>query len=106
MDNSDIEEIFAGLGAVTIKRLFAGKGIYHRGLIVGALMHGEVLLKADRETAPQFRAAGCSQWTYQFRSGKTVDMPYWSFPVDAFDDPDLRVTWVRLAFAAARRSAA
>ena len=43
MEQSDIEEIFAGLGAVTIKRLFSGRGIYHRGVIVGAIMGGEML---------------------------------------------------------------
>jgi DNA transformation protein and related proteins len=106
MDNADIEEIFASLGAVTIKRLFSGKGIYHRGLIVGAVMDGEILLKADAETAPQFLAAGATQWTYEFQSGKRVRMPYWTIPVDAFDDPDLLATWVRLAFAAARRTPA
>jgi DNA transformation protein and related proteins len=52
MDNIEIEEIFAGLGAVTIKRLFGGKGIYFEGLIVGIVMRGELLLKADAETAP------------------------------------------------------
>jgi hypothetical protein len=26
MDDTEIEELFAGLGAVTIKRLFGGKG--------------------------------------------------------------------------------
>jgi len=106
MDNEEIEEIFASLGAVTIKRLFGGKGIYHRGLIVGAVMSGEILLKADAETAPQFLAAGATQWTYEFRRGKTVLMPYWTIPADAFDDPDLLATWVRLAFAAASRTAA
>jgi DNA transformation protein and related proteins len=106
MDNADIEEIFASLGAVTIKRLFSGKGIYHRGLIVGAIMGGEILLKADAETAPQFLAAGATQWVYEFRRGKTIRMPYWTIPVDAFDDPDVLATWVRLAFAAASRTAA
>lgn len=106
MDNEEIEEIFASLGAVTIKRLFGGKGIYHRGLIVGAVMSGEILLKADAETAPRFLAARATQWTYEFRRGKTVLMPYWTIPVDAFDDPDLLATWVRLAFAAASRTAA
>jgi len=105
MDNADIEEIFAGLGAVTIKRLFGGKGIYHRGLIVGIVMRGEILLKADDESAPRFLAAGASQWTYEGRRGKAVRMPYWTLPVDAFDDPDELATWVRLAFAAAGRAA-
>jgi DNA transformation protein and related proteins len=104
MDDAAIQEMFAGLGAVTVKRLFGGQGIYHRGLIVGAIMGGEVLLKADAETEPLFLAAGARQWTYEFKRGKTICMPYWSIPNDALDDPELLVTWVRRAFAAAQRA--
>jgi len=85
MDNAEIEEIFASLGAV---------------------MGGEILLKADAETAPRFLEAGATQWTYEFRRGKTVLMPYWTIRLDAFDDPELLATWVRLAFAAPSRTAA
>jgi DNA transformation protein and related proteins len=104
VNNADIEEIFAALGEVTIKRLFGGKGIYCDGLIVGAVMRDELLLKADSETAPKFKAAGATQWIYQYPSGKKIEMPYWTMPVDALDDPELRPTWVKLALAAARRS--
>jgi len=105
MDTVAIEEIFAGLGPVTVKRLFGGRGVYHQGLIVGAIMDGEILLKADAETEPQFLAAGASQWTYAFKRGATIRMPYWTIPPDAVDDPDALAEWVRLAFAAARRAA-
>ncbi len=105
MNVADIQEIFAGLGVVTVKRLFGGQGVYHRGVIVGAIMDGEVLLKADAETEPQFAAAGATQWTYEFKRGKTIRMPYWSIPTDAVDDPDALAIWVKLAFAAGRRAA-
>jgi DNA transformation protein and related proteins len=106
MENAAIEEIFAALGEVKIKRLFGGKGVYHQDLIVGVLMRGEMLLKADAETAPVFRAAGATQWTYESPNGRTIQMPYWTLPAEAFDDTDQLAEWVRLAFAAARRSAA
>ncbi len=105
MDNIEIEEIFAGLGPVTIKRLFGGKGIYFDGLIVGIVMRGELLLKADADTAQAFEAAGAAQWTYDGRKGKNVHMPYWSVPAEAFDDPDAMAVWVRLAYRAARAAA-
>jgi DNA transformation protein len=104
MHPSDIEDMFSGLGAVTIRRMFGGKGIYHRGLIVAIELRGEMMLKADEVSAPQFEAAGARRWAYEGKQGKAVQMPYWSIPEDAFDDPDLMADWVRLAYEAALRA--
>lgn len=104
MDNTDIEDMFSGLGRVTIKRMFGGKGVYHQGRIIGLDFRDEMLLKADAVSAPAFEAAGASRWSYEGRGGKPVMMPYWSIPDDAFDDPDVMVGWVRLAYEAALRS--
>lgn len=104
MDRSDIEEMFSGLGPVTVRRMFGGQGIYHRGIIIAVVFKGEVLLKADGASAPDFAAAGARRWTYEGRSGKPVEMPYWSVPDAAFDDPDEMARWVRLAWQAAMRA--
>ncbi|WP_043287903.1 TfoX/Sxy family protein [Paraburkholderia oxyphila] len=105
MDNLAIEDLFAGLGRVTIKRLFGGKAVYFDGLVVGIVRRdGELLLKVDVETAPRFEAAGATQWVHTDKSGKTASMPYWTVPVDAFDDPESMAAWVKLAAAAARRA--
>lgn len=105
MDNTEIEEMFGALGPVAIKRMFGGKGIYHHGRILALEVDDEILLKADAESAPQFAAAGCRQWTYEGKkAGRPVAMPYWSIPDDAFDDPDVMARWVRLAYEAALRS--
>lgn len=103
MDNVAIEDMFSSLGPVTIKRMFGGKGIYVEGRIVGLEVNGEVLLKADTQSAPAFQAAGSEQWSYSGR-GRPVHMPYWSIPLDAFDDPDEMARWVQLAFEAALRA--
>lgn len=105
MDSSDIDEMFSGLGPVTVKRMFGGKGVYHRGLIVAIELRGEILLKADAASAPDFAAAGARRWTYEGRGGRPVEMPYWSVPDSAFDDPDEMARWVRLAWEAAMRAA-
>ena len=104
MDRAEIEEMFAGLGEVSIRRMFGGKGIYHHGLIVAVELRGEMRLKADALSAPEFEAAGARRWTYDGKAGAPVLMPYWSIPDDAFDDPDLMARWVRLAYEAALRS--
>jgi DNA transformation protein len=104
MDAAAIEEMFQGLGPVTIKRMFGGKGIYHLGRIVALEVRGEMLLKADEKSAPEFSAAGASQWSYAGKKGNPVKMPYWSIPGDAYDDPDVMAKWVRLAYEAALRA--
>lgn len=104
MDTTEIEEMFSALGAVTIKRMFGGKGVYHMGLIVAVEVRDEMLLKADAVSAPEFEAAGAKRWAYQGKKGKAINMPYWSIPEDAFDDPDLMAHWVRLAYEAALRA--
>lgn len=104
MDNEAIREMFDSLGEVTIKRMFGGKGIYHQGIILALEMSvGEILLKADSESAPKFAEAGASQWVYDGKN-KPVAMPYRSIPEAALDDPDELAKWVALAWAAALRA--
>ncbi|SER45558.1 TfoX/Sxy family protein [Rhizobium sp. NFR03] len=106
MDTEAIEDLFSGLGPVTIKRMFGGKGVYRNGLIVAIDLNSELMLKADRESAPLFEAAGARQWSYEGKAGKRpVFMPYWSIPDAALDDPEEMTRWAKLAYEAAMRSA-
>lgn len=105
MTEADIADLFAGLGPVSIRKLFGGKGIYYDGVIVAIELRGELMLKADQQSAPDFIAAGCSQWTYTgSRHGKNVAMPYWSVPDAAIDDPDEMAFWARKAYDAGLRA--
>lgn len=104
MDVGEIEDVFAGLGEVSIRRMFGGKGIYHNGLIIGVELRGELMLKGDEVSAPQLEAAGATRWAYEGRSGKLVQMPYWSIPEAAWDDPEEMARWVGLAYQAALRA--
>ena len=105
MDAAAIEEIFQSVAPVTIKKFFGGKGVYAQGVIIGCEFEGEMLLKADEKSAPQFEAAGCKQWSYGHnKSGKQVKMPYWSIPESAFDDADEMAKWVRLGLDAEVRA--
>ncbi len=104
MDNAAIEDMFYSLGPVTIKRMFGGKGIYHQGQILALEVDGEILLKADAQSAAAFEAAGARRWAYGSKNrAKPVAMPYWSIPENAFEDPDEMAKWVRLAYEASLR---
>jgi DNA transformation protein len=105
MENDAIVDLFAGLGPVHVRRLFGGKGIYFDGVIVAIVLRGELMLKADAVSAPDFEAAGARQWTYtSSRHGKLVAMPYWTVPDSAVDDPDEFAVWARKAYEAGLRS--
>lgn len=105
MDNDAIADLFAGLGRVSVRKMFGGKGIYHEGRIFALEVDGELMLKADAVSAPDFTAAGCRQWVYEghIRKGR-VAMPYWTIPESAVDDPDEMAVWARRAYEAALRS--
>lgn len=103
MDADALRDLFAGLGPVSIRRMFGGKGIYFDGLIVGIDLRDEVMLKADDVSGPDFAAAGATQWVYENKKGTAVKMPYWTIPDSALDDPDEMAIWTRKAFEAARR---
>ncbi|MCR9134740.1 MAG: TfoX/Sxy family protein [Alphaproteobacteria bacterium] len=103
MDNDAIHDMFSALEPVTIKRMFGCTGIYHQGKILALEVDGEVLLKADAQSAPQFEAAGSKLWVYSGKN-KPVKMPYWTIPDKALDDPDILEKWVKLAYGAALRA--
>ncbi|MCT7375077.1 TfoX/Sxy family protein [Chelativorans salis] len=105
MTDDDIRDLFAGLGPVTIKRMFGGKGIYHQGVVFALEVDGEILLKADALSASEFVAAGSRQWVYTGHPGrKPTAMPYWSIPESAIDDPDEMALWSRRAYEAGLRA--
>ena len=105
MDRDEIEEMFAALGEVSIRRMFGGKGVYRNGLIIALEVRGEMLLKGDALSGPEYEAAGARRWVYEGKGGKAVAMPYWTVPADAFDDPKVMAGWARAAYEAALRSA-
>jgi len=104
MRHDEIEEVFAALGPVTVRRMFGGTGVYHQGLMIAVEFAGELLLKVDATSAPAFEAAGSRRWTYKRKTGRAIPMSYWTIPADAVDDPYVMSHWVRLAFDAALRA--
>lgn len=105
MDDERIRELFDGLGPVTIRRMFGGKGIYHNGVIFALILRGELMLKGDETIASEYEAAGSRRWTYRNkRRGTEVAMPYWTAPDSALDDPDEMSAWARKAYEVGLRS--
>ena len=98
-----LRDQMAGLGQVTIRRLFSGAGLYLDGAMF-ALVAGDVLyFKADAKTKAVFEAEGLGPFVYQGRS-KPVAMSYWRAPERVYDDPEEMVAFARIAAVIARHA--
>jgi len=104
MDAEGLKELFEPFGAVAVRRMFSGYGVYADGLCFALNLGGETFLKADAETEAEFAAAGFAQFVYQGRT-RPVKMGFWRLIAGAYDDPDELRRWSRLALGAARRAA-
>lgn len=96
-----VQELFAPLGGVSIRRMFGGAGIYCRGVMFGLIADDVVYLKADAESSQAFLARGCTPFVYDGK-GRPVQMSYWQMPPELVDDQDEAVAWAKTALAVAR----
>lgn len=107
MDAEAIAEMFSAYGAIQLKRMFSGFGLYSEGVCFCLMLRGgEFYFKADETTAPRFEAEGCKPFSYsQRRSGKVVTvLSFWQMPERLYDDPDELADWTRQAVVVAHRA--
>ena len=104
MDKESVEELFADMEGITVKRMFGGMGVFHRGLNFAAVMDGVLRFKADEQTRDAFLAEGMGPWTYTRRDGTSSTMGYYQVPERLFDDPETFAIWARDAFEVAIRA--
>jgi DNA transformation protein len=102
----DIRELFAAFGAVTVRRLFGGAGIYAEETMFALVHDGVIYLKVDAHNGAAFEREDLAPFTYTTRHGKRGVMSYRRMPDRLYDDPDGLAPWAREALAAARRPAA
>lgn len=99
-----VVELLEKLGPVQARRMFGGWGVYFSGRMFGLIGDGQLYLKVDDVTRPDFQAAGCRPFLYE-GAGKPVEMGYWTPPADASDDAYALLPWARRAVDAAARAA-
>ncbi|WP_164007166.1 TfoX/Sxy family protein [Pyxidicoccus trucidator] len=97
-------ELLEKLGPVQSRSMFGGWGLYFGGRMFGLIGNGQLFLKVDDVTKPDFQAAGCRPFVYE-GAGKPVEMGYWTPPADAADDAYALLPWARRAVDAAQRAA-
>jgi DNA transformation protein len=105
LDAEGLKDLFAPFGAVTVKRMFGGHGVYADGLCFAIESRGEVFVKVDAENQPEFVAAGSKPFVYNAK-GRDMTMAYWLLVAGAYDDDDVLKRWAGLGLSAAQRAAA
>ena len=93
-------DVFAELGAIHVRRMFGGAGIYHRGVMFALVVNDVLYLKADADSAEDFLMRGLEPFTYT-RAGRTIALSYHRAPDDILDDPAEAALWARRAVASA-----
>ncbi len=93
-------ELLAPLGAVRVRRMFGGHGIYVDEVFVAIIAFDRLYLKTNERTRPRFEAEGCQPFVYDAKRG-AVALGYWSAPAEAMESPALMEPWARLALQAA-----
>jgi DNA transformation protein len=103
VDPDFIREIFAVFGAVSLRRMFGGAGLYADGVMFGLVSDGLIYLKADAATAPDFEREGCAPFEYGTKAGKRAVMSYWRLPDRLYDDAEELAVWAARSLAVAQR---
>jgi DNA transformation protein and related proteins len=99
-----INELFAGFGPVTVRRMFSGAGVFADGLMIALVVRGVIYLKADAELIPAFEREGLGPFSYKTKDGSRTLNSYWRMPERLYDDPDELAAWAGRSMAAARRA--
>ena len=105
MDADGLKEFFEPFGAVAVKRLFSGHGVYRDGLCFAIHIRGEIYLKSDAQIEATYRALGSEPFVYG-RQTRKISLGFWRLMPEAYDDGDELRRLSALALGAADRFAA
>lgn len=103
MDSDFLHDLFSEFGAIEIKRMFSGRGIYARGVIFGIISRdGAIHFKTDETTRAAYEREGVKPLSFTRKSGQRMVTSYWRLPERLYDDPDELAEWARDALRAAQ----
>jgi DNA transformation protein len=102
VDDELIRDLFSEFGAVQVKHMFGGAGLYAGGVIFALVSEGVIYLKADADTAPAFARENCAPFVYTTKAGKRAVMSYWRLPDRLYDEPEELAQWAQAALGVAR----
>jgi hypothetical protein len=69
-DAEFIHDLFQPFGAVSVRRMFGGAGLFADGVMFGLVSGGQIYLKADESTVTCFEREQCGPFEYSTKNGK------------------------------------
>ena len=106
VDVEFIHDLFQPFGAVSVRRMFGGAGLFADGVMFGLVSGEQIYLKVDATTVPCFEHEQREPFEYSTKNVKRALTSYWRLSDRLYDDADELARWARRALAAARRGAA
>ncbi|SRR5690606_9277952 len=97
-----LKEIIELFGPVTVRKMFGGYGVYHKGVMFALVADDVLYLKADEKNSDYFWKAGLNQFEYD-KNGKVVKMSYYQAPDEIMEDREAAALWARCSYEAALR---
>jgi len=84
-------EKLISIGSITSKKMFGGHGIFHEGKMFAIVdSKGQAFMKVDDSNRADFEEMNAQQHS---------KMPYFSIPMEIFNDYDILIAWARKSIA-------
>lgn len=88
-----MRDLFGPLGAISLRSMFGGLGVYCDGVMFALIGRDESLyLKAEGVLARAMAAGGSEPFTYQ-RDGEARALGFWRMPETGWEDPEEARLW-------------
>lgn len=91
----------AGLGELTIKRMFGGLGLYRHGLFFAIVDDDTLFFRVDDQSRGDFTSRDMPAFQPVRREPEKRSLNYYQCPADVLDDADELVVWAERAVKAA-----
>lgn len=98
-----VTEQLSRWGAVSVRRMFGGAGLYHEGTMFAVLAEDVAYLKVDDSNRGDFLHAGSAPFEPYPDKIKTMIRTYYEIPADVLENPDELARWAQRSWIIARR---
>lgn len=98
-----VVEQLAGWGAVTVRRMFGGAGLYREGTMFAVVAEDVAYLKVDDSNREDFVRAGSAPFEPYPDKIRTTIRTYYEIPTDVLEDPAELAQWAQRSWLVARK---